>query len=937
MRLISLRWMPQITIERLRTLVLIGGGLLVAAIAIFLVGGQWKRHFLTKDLPKRLGIDIQQQADGVNYTQSRKGKTLFKIHAARAVQMKQNGKYLLHDVQIDLYGEDGSRTDTISGGEFEYEPSAGLAHAAGLVEIALMRPGVKPAIAQLKPGGAKSGSPSSSPHTAQSEAKAIPGAPAASNQVTDSEIHVKTSGLFFDQKTGVATTAERVDFALQQGSGNSIGATYDSAKGHLVLDHAVELHVERSSVHGDGGPVTVHAVHADFERSQDLCQLTQALADYSGGTAQAANALIHFRQDGSVMRLDGSGGVDIKTLKGSHVTAPIGTLDFDEHNHPSHGLLEGGARLEMSQPARQVQGTSPIARLLFDGEGQLSQAHMEQGVLFNTEQQVTTAKGISAQVKRSWTSKTADVAFSPLLPGGKGAGKPNQLPDHRMSQNHAQGGVEPRTIHGYGGVVITSETSSAGTVTPSKLSADTVVAELAPGSVLSSLVGTGHAAFEQRTAAGVHQSSNSDQLDVRFVPVTTASDAPAQGNPEAKKQAIAGDAQISSIVQIGHVVLVQDPAPPRPGQSGQTGQAAQSQIRATASRSDYDGESQILHLTGTPRVRDGALDMTANQIDFARNTGDAFAHGDVKASWSEAGSQSPSPAGSGLLGGNGRGGNGLGGNGPVHAIAAEAELHQSTQEVIFRAADPSSKSQAGNLPRLWQAANSVSAPLITLNRQKQTLTAQADGAAKPVRTVLVSNPAPKSSPGTPESGKTDPEKTESQKMGTKSKPDAPSVIRVRSGELHYSEGERLALFHSGSVGSVTMETTATGGVATVVSRDAEVKLLPAGVHANRQNAGSGNESDGAPSRTNASVDQLISLGHVTVDWPDRKGTGEKLVYLSEDGTFTLTGTAAAPPRMTDQARGAVTGSALIYHSRDGSVTVEGDGAKTATDTRTTKK
>jgi lipopolysaccharide export system protein LptA len=479
-------------------------------------------------------------------------------------------------------------------------------------------------------------------------------------------------------------------------------------------------------------------------------------------------------------------------------------------------------------------------------------------------------------------------------------------------------------------VVITSETSSAGAVTPSKLSADTVVAELAPGSVLSSLVGTGHAAFEQRTAAGVHQSSNSDQLDVRFVPATKTPGAPPPGNPAAKGKETVGDAQIASIVQVGRVVLVQDPAPARPGQ------AAQSQIRATASRSDYDGQSQILHLTGTPRVRDGALDMTANQIDFAQDTGDAFAHGDVKASWSEAGSQSPSPAGSGLLGGNGPGGNGLGGNGPVHAIAAEAELHQSTQEVIFRAADPSLKSQAGNLPRLWQAANSVSAPLITLNRQKQTLTAQADGAAKPVRTVLVSNPAPKSGPGTAESGKSDPGKTES-KTGTKSKSDAPSVIRVRSGDLHYSEGERLALFHSGSVGSVTMETTETGGVATIVSRDAEVKLLPAGVHANRQNAGSGNESGGVPSRTNASVDQLISLGHVTVDWPDRKGTGEKLVYLSEDGTFTLTGTAAAPPRMTDQARGAVTGSVLIYHSRDGSVTVEGDGAKTATDTRTSKK
>jgi lipopolysaccharide export system protein LptA len=105
------------------------------AIAIFLAAGQWKLRRLVKDLPGRLGVDIQQQADGVNYTQTRKGKTLFKIHAARAVQMKKDGKTLLHDVHIDLYGEDGKRADTISGSEFEYDPNAGVAQAPGLSRL----------------------------------------------------------------------------------------------------------------------------------------------------------------------------------------------------------------------------------------------------------------------------------------------------------------------------------------------------------------------------------------------------------------------------------------------------------------------------------------------------------------------------------------------------------------------------------------------------------------------------------------------------------------------------------------------------------------------------------------------------------------------------------------------------------------------------------
>ena len=876
MRLTTLR--PRFTIERLRTLVLIGGALLVAGIAVVLIGGQWKRHFLSKDLPKRLGIDIEQQADGVNYTQSRKGKTLFKLHAARAVQMKKDSKTLLHDVHIDLYGEDGQRSDTISGSEFEYDVGAGLAQAAGAVEITLMRPGVKPAVAQLKPGSIKPGLPQTASNV---------------SGITDNEIHVKTSGLLFNQNSGVATTTQRVDFAVRQGSGNSIGATYDSAKGELILDHAVELHVDRDNAQKISVPVTVHAGHAEFERNQQTCLLTQALADFSNGTAQMGNALIHFREDGSVLKLDGSGNVDLKTNKGGHVTAPRGTLDFDEHNHPSRGLLEGGAKLEMTQPNRQIQGSSPTARLAFDAQGQIRQAHLEQGVLFNTQQQAVNAKGISTEVHRTWKSQSADVEFRPA------SGHSGSARNVGRQQNQA-GGVELRTIHGFGGVTITSETKAEGVVTPSKLSADTVVAELAPGEVLSSLSGSGHAAFEEQTVKGVHQTSSSDQLDVRFTPAGPTSAAKPKG-PE-------GSSEIASILEVGHVVLVQDPPPARPGQTAQTA------VRASATRADYDGQTQIMHLWGTPRVQDGALDMTADQIDFAKATGDAFAHGNVKASWtSPGGPSSASPSalpGSSLLGGNSPAA-----NGPIHAIAAEAELHQATEEVVFRAVSAANKTQAANQPRIWQAANSVSAPLITLNRQKQTLTAQASGAANPVRTVLVRNPA-----------------NQSSKPNAKRKSDAPSVIRVRSGDLHYSEGERVALFHAGEVGKVTAEATGTSA-ATVVSQDAEVKLLPAGVHSSPKNPASPNPS--TPS--NASIDRLTATGHVTVDWPDRNGTGEKLVYLSEDDTFTLTGTSAAPPRITDQARGTVTGSALIFHSGDDSVTVEGDGGKTVTNTQAPQK
>ena len=105
------------TIERLRTLVLVGAAVLVVAIGAFLYTGNRLRRFLKTDLPKRLGVDIESQADGVNYTQSRKGKTLFQLHASRAVRMKEGGKSMLHDVTLGGSGkETGDRHPKISCG-----------------------------------------------------------------------------------------------------------------------------------------------------------------------------------------------------------------------------------------------------------------------------------------------------------------------------------------------------------------------------------------------------------------------------------------------------------------------------------------------------------------------------------------------------------------------------------------------------------------------------------------------------------------------------------------------------------------------------------------------------------------------------------------------------------------------------------------------------
>jgi lipopolysaccharide export system protein LptA len=219
---------------------------------------------------------------------------------------------------------------------------------------------------------------------------------------------------------------------------------------------------------------------------------------------------------------------------------------------------------------------------------------------------------------------------------------------------------------------------------------------------------------------------------------------------------------------------------------------------------------------------------------------------------------------------------------------------------------------------LWQEANSVAGPVIVLDRQKQTLVATSSDPAEPVKVVLLSAGGPETEPSSGKQSALQP-KDASVPRPAADKAKKPSVIRVRGGDLKYSDAEHKAIMRAGALASVIAETP----TAISSSNQVELLLLPAGNHAGK---------DGGQ----AQVDRLTATDHVVVSSEGRRGTGEQLVYTGENGEYVLTGTAAAPPRMTDSQRGNVTGQALIFHSRDDSVSIEGGGQRTTTETTTQK-
>jgi len=188
-----------------------------AALAVVIVAGayyyaKWRVENALKRVPEKIGLEIQQSAQGFTVSKSEGGRTLFKVQASKAIQYKQGGRAELHDVAITLYGRDSTRFDQIYGSDFEYDSQSGDIIAKGQVQIDL----------EANPEGLG--------HADQ----AVP-------RELKNPIHLKTSGLVFNQKTGDAHTQEKVEFRIPQASGTAEGASYQAKENVLLLHSHVQI------------------------------------------------------------------------------------------------------------------------------------------------------------------------------------------------------------------------------------------------------------------------------------------------------------------------------------------------------------------------------------------------------------------------------------------------------------------------------------------------------------------------------------------------------------------------------------------------------------------------------------------------------------------------------------------------------------------------
>ncbi len=831
------------TPAHLRTWIAVIAGLLVTAIAGFFFYGRWQGRRVGHDLPGGLGTAIQQSTEGFTYSESRGGHTIYTLHASKAVQYKSGGHAELHDVSITLYGAQGEASSRIYGNDFDWDPVNGVARAMGEVQIDFQ-------------GSTAPASQSGKAPAEDSEGK--------------NTVHIKTSDLVFNQKTGLASTTEKIEFRLAQAAGSATGASFDSQAGIIVLSADVAFN---SSV--GGNPLAVHAHHAQFDRASRLLYLLQDVTEYADSHSSSDQATVSFRADGSAYQLEAEGNVILTGGDGQQINTRKAHIDLGPKSEPEQAVLDGGLLYVADNSARLMHGSASSGTLLFGPQSTVKHAQLRDAVSVVDEEKLRPLTSASSKSKQNPPESTTRQVGATKIDIDFASG-----PDRRPMAEHILAvGSARLNVHAIYAKTPPEDTTVTG---------DQLFATLLDGEVLSSLRGTGHTSLVDVSTSGVKQTSTGDNLLLTFAPphFPPAKPEAKVGKGKAEPPAPQPPAQLQSAVQVGNVTVTQEtPAKPSDATT-QPGGGAPVVTTAIAQRAAYDAVTQVMQLSGEPRIRDTNGELSAAFVEMERATGNANATGGVKATYRQSsGQQQP-----------------FTGAGPIHVVADHAHLDHSTDLTTFYG-------KSAEQARLWQGSDSVSAPVLELSRVKATLAAHGPGGdAAAVNAVFTSTPSSAKGPAP-----------------TPPKTSQPAVVRLQSRTLFYADAEHKAVFSGGVVAQTS------SGV--LHSNFMDVYFSPAPAQtAHGPVAPTGK----TPEQQGSQVSKIVARGAVELQQPGRKGMGEDLTYTAEDGKFVLTGTSATPPRLTDQVRGMVTGAALIFNDRDDSVMVSSGASKAVTQTRVAK-
>jgi lipopolysaccharide export system protein LptA len=560
--------------SRLRRWFALGAILMIATVAGMYFYARWRVHKVVHDIPAKIGLDIQQTAEGFSISKSVEGRTLFMVSASKAVQFKGGGRAELHNVKIVIYGKDAGRFDRITGDDFEYDPASGNVSAKGTVLIDL----------EANPEGMR--------HSDQT-------AP----ERTRDPIHLETNGLVFNRNTGNASATGKIVFQTQQASGSAVGIEYVAKTGTMTLLSSVALDVSRPQA------LRLNADHGLISKQPRQVVLTAVRLTRERQQLQSDQATFFLREDNTVDRILAEGNVrsEFHGRAGAHERSDRAELFLTgTRNQLTTAILGGNVQLASGDAAsrvstgeqkpglQQAEASAGRVTLHFSGQQTLKTVHAEDGV------RLVQNKSQSGAVVLSSANSSATAS----LPA-KGDAQDVEMTAPAMDFIVKDGRrLERAETSGPPQIVISQpEANQKTVVTAAKFTAKfTEKNRLATlhgepdAKIVSSKIGDSKIGDSKIGSPGQpDRVSTSQMLDVIFRP----------------------EGGVASITQAGDVTYVDGT------------------LKAWAQRGEYTAADQLLVLSESPRVVDNGMTTTAQTIRMNRTTGDAIAEGNVKSTYSD--------------------------------------------------------------------------------------------------------------------------------------------------------------------------------------------------------------------------------------------------------------------------------------------------------------
>src|SRR5882724_5618730 len=353
-------------ISRLRRWFAAGAIGLVLVVAAVYFYARHKVENALKDVPGKIGIEIKQSAQGFTLSRSEQGRTLFTVQASKAVRFQQGEFAELHDVTITLYGRDSSRFDQIYGADFEYDPRSGDVIGKGEVQMDL----------EANPGGLT--------HPDQTPPKEL-----------KNPVHLTTTNLLFNQKTGNAFTKEKVEFSIPQANGSAMGIGYDAKTAILTLqaDVAIDFH--------GSAPATLTAASGTIAKDPRVVVLDLPRMRNAFRSASADKGTLFLRADNTVDRILASGNVRVESQGSSSEKVESDQMELlvaEKQDAVRSATFSGNVRIENSGP-QPVQGNAGRVVLNFTGNNVLSTVHTQDNVRMVQHQKPASASASAQDVE----------------------------------------------------------------------------------------------------------------------------------------------------------------------------------------------------------------------------------------------------------------------------------------------------------------------------------------------------------------------------------------------------------------------------------------------------------------------------------------------------------------------------------------------------------